>query len=100
MLICMKVTGESFSFHHKSKRAEEAKDAKSIQTFRQRDCYRTELWRSLYKKAPTGQFLIIRKTHTEFTYKERFPNLLGRIFQVKRQSKRVIILLSCSGFLF
>jgi len=96
----MKVTGESFSFHHKRKRAEEAKDAKNIQTFRQRDCYRTELWRSLYKKAPTGQFLIVRKTLTEFTHKELSPDFPGRIFQVKKQSKRVIILLSCSGFLF
>jgi len=28
---------------------------KCIQTFRQKDCYRTELWRALYKKAPRGQ---------------------------------------------
>jgi len=59
-------------------------DTKSIQTFRQKDRYLTELWRALYQKAPKGQLLITRKTHTEFTYKELSPNFLGRIFQVKR----------------
>jgi hypothetical protein len=62
----MKVTGETFSF---KKKEEEPKrqDTKSIETFRQKDYYRTELWRALYKKAPTGQLLIFRKTLTEFT---------------------------------
>ena len=85
----MKVTGEIFSFQKKEKEPKR-QDTKSIQTFRQKDRYRTELWRALYQKAPKGQFLIKRKTHTEFTYKELFPNLLGRIFQVEGQSKRVI----------
>jgi hypothetical protein len=44
-------------------------DATSIKTFRQKDRYRTELWRALYKKAPTGQLLNFRKTHTEFAKK-------------------------------
>jgi len=42
----MKVTGETFSF---IKEEEEPKkqDVKSIQTFRQKDSYRTELWKAL-----------------------------------------------------
>jgi hypothetical protein len=44
-------------------------DATGIETFRQKNRYRTELWRALYKKAPKGQLLIFRKTHTEFTEK-------------------------------
>jgi hypothetical protein len=39
----MKVTGEAFSFILKRKRAEGARYTKSIQTFRQKDCYLTEL---------------------------------------------------------
>jgi hypothetical protein len=62
----MKVTGEVFSFVKEEKKPKR-QDTKSIQTFRQKDCYRTELWRALYKKAPTGQLLIFRKTLTEFT---------------------------------
>ena len=52
----MKVTGKTFSFKNKKKEPKR-KDIKNIQTFRQKDCYRTELWRALYEKAPTGQFL-------------------------------------------
>jgi len=63
----MKVTGETFSFTLKKEKAPKRQDTKSIQTFRQKDCYRTELWRALYKKAPKGQFLMFRETLTEFT---------------------------------
>ena len=62
----MKVTGEAFSFIKKEKEPKR-KDVISIETFRQKDCYRTELWRALYQKAPKGQFLIFGKTLTEFT---------------------------------
>jgi len=62
----MKVTGEIFSFQKKEKEPKR-QDTKSIQTFRQKDCYWTELWKALYKKAPTGQLLIFRKTLTELT---------------------------------
>ena len=62
----MKVTGETLSLFKKEKEPK-GQDTKSIETFRQKDRYRTELWRALYQKAPTGQFLIFRKTHTEFT---------------------------------
>jgi len=49
----MKVTGEAFSFHRKRKGAEEVK-YKKFPTFRQKDRYRTELWKALYQKAPKG----------------------------------------------
>ena len=61
----MKVTGETFSFIQKEKEPKR-QDTKSIETFRQKNRYRTELWRALYKKAPKGQLLIFRKTHTEY----------------------------------
>jgi len=64
----MKVTGETSTFIKKEKEPKR-QDTKNIETFRQKDCYRTELWRALYKKAPKGQFLIFRKTLTEFTIK-------------------------------
>ena len=63
----MKVTGETFSFIKKEKEPKR-QDTKCIQTFRQKDRYRTELWRALYKKAPKGQFLTFRKTYEELTY--------------------------------
>ena len=90
MVTCMKVTGETFSFFLKEKEPKR-QDTKCIQTFRQKDCYRTELWRALYKKAPTGQFLIFRNNLTEFI-KKLSPNFLGRIFQVKGQSKKIYLL--------
>ena len=64
----MKVTGETFSFIFEEKEPKR-QDTKSIQTFRQRDCYRTELWRALYQEAPTGQFLSFRNNLTAFTKK-------------------------------
>ena len=50
----MKVIGETFSFIQKEKEPKR-QDTINIQTFRQKDYYRTELWRALYKKAPRGQ---------------------------------------------
>jgi len=49
----MKVTGETLSLFKKEKEPK-GQDAKSIQTFRQKDRYRTELWRALYKKSTEG----------------------------------------------
>ncbi len=49
----MKVTGETFSFHHKKKEPKR-QDAKSIETFRQKNRYWTELWRALCKKHRRG----------------------------------------------
>ncbi|MBA7622459.1 hypothetical protein ES703_29836 [subsurface metagenome] len=57
----MKVTGETFLY--KEEKEPKRQDTKNIETFRQKNRYRTELWRALYQKAPTGQFLIFRKTH-------------------------------------
>ena len=65
----MKITGETFSYLEKEPKGQ---DTKGIQTFKPKDRYRTELWRALYQKAPKGQFLIIRKTLTEFTLKNYF----------------------------
>jgi len=56
----MKVAGETFSFTKEEKEPKK-QDVKSIVTFRQKGCYRTELWRALYQKAPKGQFLNLRK---------------------------------------
>jgi len=47
----MKVIGETFSLRNKEK-APKRKDIDYIETFRQMDCYWTELWRVLYKKIP------------------------------------------------
>jgi hypothetical protein len=67
----MKVTGETFSLRNKEK-APKRQDIDYFETFRPKDCYQTELWRALYQEAPTGQFLIFRKTYTEFTLKNYF----------------------------
>ena len=94
----MKVTGETFSFHHKRKRAEGARYQK-YPNFQAKGLLPDRTLASFIKKAPMGQFLIIRKTLTEFTKKELFPNAFGRIFfQVKRQSRKVISLFFYSVF--
>jgi hypothetical protein len=59
----MRVKGETFSYLEKESKRQ---DTKCIQTFRPKDRCRTELWRALYKKAPTRQFLIFREIHIEF----------------------------------
>jgi len=68
----MKVTGETFSFHHKKKGAEGAR----------------------YQKYPNSQAkgLLPDRTLESFygSTEEAIPNVLGRIFQVKGQSKKVI----------
>jgi hypothetical protein len=43
----MKVTGETFSFT-KEEKEPKRKDVINIKTCRQKDRYRTELWRALY----------------------------------------------------
>ena len=74
ILICMKGTEEAFSFIKRKKKEPKRQDTKNIQTFRPKDCYRTELWRALFEKAPTGQFLIFRNNLTEFTKKNYLLN--------------------------
>ena len=75
MLICIKVTGETFSFHHKRKGAEEAR------------C----------RKHPNFQAkgLLLDRTPESFIPRSSdvaIPDFPGRIFQAKGQSKRIIIL--------
>jgi len=62
----MKVTGETFSFIFRRRGAEEAKYDKYL-NFQAKGLLSDRTLESLYKKAPTGQFLILGKTHTEFT---------------------------------
>jgi hypothetical protein len=62
----MKVTGETFSFHHKRKRAEEARYQK-YPNFQAKGLLPDRTLESFIQKAPKGQFLIFRKTLTEFT---------------------------------
>jgi len=62
----MKVTGETFSFHHKRKGAEEERYQKYL-NFQAKGPLPDRTLESFIKKAPTGQFLIFRKTHAEFT---------------------------------
>ena len=53
IVTCMKVTGETFLSIIKEKEPKR-QDTKSIETFRQKNRYRTELWRALYKKSTEG----------------------------------------------
>jgi hypothetical protein len=51
------------------------------------DCYRTELWKALCKKAPTGQFLFWGNFLTGRTLKnESFPNFLRKNLSGKKDS--------------
>ena len=52
----MKVTGESFSFHHERKGAEEARYQK-YQNFQAKGLLPDRTLESFLKKAPKGQFL-------------------------------------------
>ena len=62
----MKVTGESFSFHHKRKGVEEAQYQRYL-NFQAKRLLPDRTVESFVIKAPTGQFQIFRKTYTEFT---------------------------------
>jgi len=62
----MKVTGEIFSFQKKRKRAEETRYQK-YPNFQAKVLLPDRTLESFIKKAPKGQFLIVRKTQTEFT---------------------------------
>jgi hypothetical protein len=95
----MKVTGEPFSFHHKRKRAEEARYQK-YRSFRAEKPLPDRTLESFMLKSTDGAPPNHKVNPYRVYFKEPFPNFLGRIFQVKGQSNRVIILLSCSGFLF
>ena len=64
----MKVTGETFSFHHKRKRTEEVRYQK-YPNFQAKEPLPDRTMGSFILKAPKGQLLTFRKTHTEFTKK-------------------------------
>jgi len=74
-----------------------AREAKSTQTFRQKELLPDSTLESFIQKAPQGQFLFLGIT-LQSLLKELFPNYIGRIFQAKGQSKRVIKLVSYSVF--
>jgi len=79
----VKVTGEIFSFQKKREKELKRQDTKSIETFRPKDRYWTELWRALYQKAPKGQFLIFRKT-IQSLLKEVFSKYIRKNLSGKR----------------
>jgi len=91
----MKVTGETFSFHHKRKRAEEVKYQK-YPNFQVRGLLPDRTLESFMLKNTDGSISIFLGITLQSLLKELFPNFLGKIFQVKGQSKRVILLFSCS----
>jgi len=68
----MKVTGETFSFHYKRKRAEGA---------------RYQKYPNFQAKGPLPDRKSLGKPLQSLLSKELFPNYTGRIFQVKGQSK-------------
>jgi len=86
----MKATGEAFSFILKRRGAEEVR-YKIYLNFQAKGLLPDRTLESFIKKAPKGQFLIFRGPSQSIPIKS-FPNHLGRIFQVKGQSKRVILL--------
>ena len=67
----MKAAGETLSFI-KIEGEPKKQDTTGIETHRPKVCCRTGLWKALYEKAPTGQFLIFMKNHAEFTKKYNF----------------------------
>jgi len=62
----MKVTGEIYSFQKKRKEAEETRYQK-YPNFQAKGLLPDRTLESFMQKAPTRQFLIFRKTHTDFT---------------------------------
>jgi len=66
MVICMKVSGETFSFYDKRKGAEGARCHKH-QNFQAKGPLPDRTLESFIQKAPKRQFLIFRKILTEFT---------------------------------
>ena len=66
MVICMKVTGETFSFILRRKGAEEVRYQR-YRNFQAKGLLPDRTLESFIKKASKGQFLIFRKTYTKFT---------------------------------
>jgi len=93
----MKVTGETFSFHHRRKRAEEARYQK-YPNFQAKGLLPDRTLESFILKSTDGAISIFLGITLQSLPKKLFSNYLGRISQVKRQSKRIILLFSCSVF--
>jgi len=85
----MKVTVEIFSFYPKRKGAEGVRYQK-YPNFQAKGPLPYRTLESFILKSTEEAILIVRKFLTEFAFKKLFPNYVGRIFQVKRQSERVI----------
>jgi len=91
----MKVTGETFSLHHKRKGAEEVRYQKVSKLSGKRTVTGQNSGELYIKKHRRGNSYSLGKP-IQSLLKELTPNFLGRIFQVKGQSKRVISLFSYS----
>ena len=94
IVFCKKVAGEIFLLLKQRKGAEGAR-YNLYRNFQAKGLLPDRTLESFIQKAPKGQFLIFGNHLTEFT-KKSFPKHIGRIFQVKGQSKRVIQLFSYS----
>ena len=84
----MKVIGETF-FCFKKKRSRRGKMLNVSKLSGKRTVTGQNSGELYTKKHRWGNSYFIRNNLTEFT-KKLFPDFLGRIFQVKRQSKKVI----------
>ena len=93
----MKVTGETFSFHHKRKGAEGARYQK-YQNFQAKGPLPDRTLESFILKSTEGAIPNRQENPYGVLLKELFPNFIGRIFQVKRQSRKIILLFSYSVF--
>ena len=91
----MKVTGETFSFHHKRKRAEEARYQK-YQNFQVKGLLPDRTLESFMLKSTDGAIPKLQENSLQAYFNKLFPSFIGRIFQVKGQSKKVILLFSYS----
>ena len=85
----MKAAGETL-FFIKIEGEPKKQDTTGIETFRQKDCCRTELWRDLYKKTPKGQFLEIRNHLAEaFKIYLNRPCIFSEIDNSDEASERI-----------
>ena len=94
----MKVTGETFSFHHKRKRAEEERYQKHP-NFQANGPLPDRTLESFTLRSIDGKLLILGKIHTEVT-KKTISKFIRRIFNTKEQGNRVIVLFYYTVFFY
>jgi len=94
----MKVTGETFSFHHKRKRAEEARYQK-YRNFQVKEPLPDRTLESFIPKSTEGAIPYFLGKPIQSLLKENYLNFLGRIFQAKGQSKNSNIAIFILSFL-